>query len=315
MVDGSYINHETEDLTLMEGSDGFRVRLKSGEKGIPIKERSRAALIGGPYASKDQSVRAAGMARRALLIWAVSQRVGIDLGDGKIRGGFTDYGKKLLESRVGGPVRNDIHGIDVYPYQDNLSFVSIQPKLLLGKSSQHFIHMIASGFQNPIHLTEKQIVAAELYCSSFFDVSLRSRLVTLMSAVETLLQLRERSPEAAKLVAKLDRAVLESGIDDETINSIRGSLQWLRKESIRQSGRSLSKQLLPDREYLGRPAFEFFLLCYDPRSQIVHNGSARNKTIDLLDVVTPCQQYVADLLVQSFKSGVSDGKSDMSSSY
>ena len=314
IVDGSFINHEADDLTLMEGDDGFRLRLKSGEKGVPIKERSRAALIGGPYVSEEQSLRAALIAKQALLIWAVSQRLGIDLGDGKIRSGFTDYGRKLLENQIGGPVRNDVHGIDIYTYQDNLSFVSVNLKASFGKSPEHFAQTVSSRFRDPIHLTAKQVVATELYCSSFFDVSLRSRLVTLMSAVEALLQPHKRSPEATELVAKLDKAVSESGIDDGKKNSMRGSLKWLLRESIRQSGKDLSKRLLPDREYFGRSACEFFLFCYDLRSQIVHDGCIHNKSIDLLNVVNPCQQYVADLLLQSFEKQISDDKPRMSSS-
>jgi hypothetical protein len=114
----NHIGHDAEELVVLEDETGRRLRLKSGGRGIPLKQQSRAALIGGPYRSEDEARHAATLAKRALLIWAVTQRVGVDLGDSKLRSGLTTYGLKLFEAQHGAPVRNDVHGVDVYPRQD-----------------------------------------------------------------------------------------------------------------------------------------------------------------------------------------------------
>jgi len=208
-------------------------------------------LIGGPYSSEEDARHAAALAKRALLIWAVTQRVGVDLGDGKVRGGLTNCGREHLEAHTGRPIRNDVHGVDVYARLDDLVFVSIDLKGGIDKDPKTFIEMISSRFVDPVALTEKQVVAAELYCSSFFDVSFRSRLITLMSAVEALLDPPVRSAAVLDVVDLLDKTVKEANIDEATRAAMRGSLQWLRQDSIGQTGRSLSERLLPGREYLG----------------------------------------------------------------
>jgi len=306
LLDGDYIGCDAQELLVVEDQEGHRLRLKSGEHSVPIKERSRAALIGGPYPSEEDARDAAAQAKRALLIWAVTERRGIDLGDGKVRGGLTNYGREVLEQQTGRVVRTDVHGVDVYPRQDHQIFISIDVNCNIIKDPTTFIEMVSRRFVEPVALTEKQVVAAELYCSSFFDVSFRSRLITLMSAVEALLDCPERSSAVLDIVDLLDKTVKEANIDEATKAAMRGSLQWLRQDSIGQTGKILSTRLLASREYLGKTAPKFFRYCYNLRSQIVHNGQPSDPTVDLLEIANTFQGFVADLLLASF--GVNDAR-------
>lgn len=182
------IGFDGEELLILQESDGKRLRLRSGSRGTPIKEHSQAAIIGGVYPCAEEARDAAERVKRALLIWAVKQRIGIDLGDGRQRSVITDAGIAMFESMLGHPVRNDLHGIDVYEHREDLMFVGMHAQATLGKSPPAFVEQIAAVFQDPVTLTEKQVLAAELYCASFFDVSFRSRLITLVTAVEALLE-------------------------------------------------------------------------------------------------------------------------------
>jgi hypothetical protein len=300
--EGDRIEEPAEEIVITENSAGQRLRLKSGELGKPIKERSRAALIGGPYPTPEEARTAAEGAKRSLLIWAIRQRLGIDLGDGKARSGFTDYGRRWLEERVGGPVRNDVHGIDIYERDDGLKFVSLNMSANLGTSSKNLSQIVGAEFAQPTQLTDKQVVAAELYCSSFFDVSPRTRLVTLVSSVEAVLELQERPPEAVQLVETFKAAVNNGGLDLVTRSSLLGSLERLRRESIGQAGRRLAKELLGEREYAGTNASKFYSDCYELRSQIVHDGYVHDRGTDLPEVANALSTFVADLLLASFGS-------------
>lgn len=301
-LEGDNIACGTEELVVFEDANGLRLRLKSGAKGVPIKDQSRAALIGGPYESKEKALEGATIAKRALLIWAVTHKIGIDLGDGEFRGGFTNDGLKLLAEQLGRPVRNDLHGIDVYEHKDDLLFVLFDAKASVGKDRNAFIQSITEHFGAPLPITERQIVSSELYCSSFFDVSFRSRLITLISSIEALLEPSDRSVAVIALVEKLTQMVKEADIDDRTKKSMAGSLQWLRQASIGQTGRALSERLLPGKEYLGQSASRFFGLCYELRSQIVHSGRPKDPSIDLLEVANALQEFVGDLLLASLES-------------
>jgi hypothetical protein len=309
LLEGDHIKDEAEELLILKDAKGSQLRLKSGESGVSIKDRSRAALLGGPYDSEEEARAAAEQAKRALLIWAVKQRVGIDLGDGKRRGGLTTHGRHLLEAEVGSPIRDDIHGVDVYPLQVGLKFFYQNFSASIGKNSKTFVETVATDFGRSADLTEKQVVAAELYCSAFFDVSFRSRLITLVSSVEALLDPPLRSPAALVLVDLLDEQVKAADVDDSTRSSVRGSLQWLRRDSIGQTARQLAAKLLPGREYAGRTAAKFFSFCYDLRSQIVHDGRTHDPAVDLLEVTNTLNGFVADLLLASL--GAYDQNSDI----
>jgi hypothetical protein len=301
--EGDRIEDASEELVIAENPSGPRLRLKSGELGTAIKERSRAALLGGPYPTEEEARLAAQIAKRAVLIWAVRQRIGIDLGDGKLRSGFTNYGRQWLEERVGGPVRNDLHGVDVFERQDGLKFVSFNLTATVGKSAKTFVETIANEFARPTQLSDKQVVAAELYSSSFFDVSPRSRLVTLVSAVEALLDLKERPRAAVDLVKLFKDHMKKAALDEATKSALHGSLERLRRESVGQCGRRLAEELLRDREYAGKRAAKFYSFCYDIRSQIVHDGHAHDTSLDLGEVTNTLGLFVADLLLASFVAG------------
>lgn len=294
------IGFDGEELLVLEETNGKRLRLRSGALGTPIKEHSQAALIGGPYSSAEEAREAAERAKKALLTWAVQQRIGIDLGDGRQRSFLTNAGREMIESELKRPVRNDVHGIDVYEHQENLMFISMHLDATLSKSPETFSEQIATAFRNSLVLTEKQILAAELYCASFFDVSFRSRLITLVTAVEALLEPALRSQYAQTLVSTMETMVRQTAIDESTKEAMIGSLQWLRQDSIGQAGRDLCTRFLGSTEYFGMVASRFFSYCYELRSQILHFGKPTEGAVDLLTVSNACQAFVADLLLASF---------------
>jgi hypothetical protein len=297
---GSRIESHSEKLFILEETDGKRLYLCSGVIGTPIKEHSHAALIGGRYSSGDEAREAAERAKKALLTWAVQQRLGIDLGDGHQRSILTNAGREMLEREFKKPIRNDIHGIDVYEHQENLMFVLMHFDAILGKSPETFIEQIATSFRNPLVLTEKQILAAELYCASFFDVSFRSRLITLVTAIEALLEPAPRSPDVQMIVSTMETMVRQTDIDQSIKEAMIGSLQWLRQDSIGQAGRDLCMHFLGSTQYFGMVASRFFSYCYELRSQILHFGKPIEDAVDLLAVSNTCQAFVADLLLASF---------------
>jgi hypothetical protein len=295
-----HINEPAEQIVVAEDEGGSQLLLKSGESGVAIKDRSAAALFGGPYDSEEAARTAAERARRALLIWAVRERVGIDLGDGKRRGGLTNHGREYFEAQLGVPIRDDVHGVDVFAHRENQRFFKINMSASVGKSSTTFVEMVAKHFSQPLDLSEKQVVAGELYCSSFFDVSFRSRFITLVTAIEALIETQPRTREAVDLVDQLVNAVIAANIDEATRSAIKGSLQWLRRESIGQGGRRLTSDLLSGREYDARQPEKFFSFCYELRSEILHDGRVHDQSIDIHEAANTLSRFVADLLLASF---------------
>jgi hypothetical protein len=301
------INSDAEELELLSLPSGERFRLRSAVRGTPIKNHRRTSLLGGPYSSSDLAHTAAEKAKFALLYWAVERRVGIDFGDGHPRGTFTREGLEFFRQQIGAPIRPDIHGIDVYELLPDLRFVMIDAVAEVGIAPANLIEGFGRSIQQARPLGTKQLLAVEVYSGSFFDESPRSRFITLVTAVGALLDPAPRSQSAKLLIENMEKLTRDSEIDNETKQSIIGSLQWLKAQSIGQAGRSLASHLLPEKKYDGRSAPSFFANCYNIRSQLVHNGRTE-RAVNMLLLANAMEQFVADLLLASINEAEkSDG--------
>lgn len=300
MLKGDHIKSDKEELELLRTGVGQRIRLRAGSRGSPIDKSSQIAITGGPYSSQDEARDVANRAREAVVIWAVKQRLGVDFGDGRLRSLMTDVGKEYYERQLGHPLRNDRLGIDVYEIQDGLLFAAVSFDAAVGKNADTFVEQFREVLTKAVELSEKQRLAAELYSLSFFDMSFRSRFITLVTAVEALLDPTIRSGAIQAFIEDVKTRLDTLSADDGTKQSMISSLERLKYDSIGQAGRALSDTLLGDWEYAGLKAGKFFSHCYKLRSQIVHNGEPDDPTTDLLQESNSCQAFVADLLLASF---------------
>lgn len=304
-AEGYRINSDVEEIELLVLPLGERIRMRSGAIGTPIKDHAQVAVLGGPFASEDQARDAAEKTKRALLYWAIEQRLGIDFGDGKQRSGVTKAGLAMLQKQHGCPVRNNIHGIDVYEHVEKLRFVSIHMKAQLSKQPPKLINTFQREYLHTRQLMEKQVLASEIYASSFFDVSPRSRFITLVTAVEALLERPKRLDVVEELVEEFKAKTQLSNIDEQTKKSIIGSLKDLKCESITQAGRTLAGRLIPNEIFDGKSSANFFSYCYDLRSQILHRGKVKkvkDRLVDISHLANVMESFVAKLLLAALNS-------------
>jgi len=300
--DAYRIGADVEQLELLVLPNGERIKLRSDSNGTLIKDHSSASILGGPYESEDQARTAAEKSKYAVLYWAIEQRLGIDFGDGKQRSIVTNEGLAMLEKQYGCPFRTDIHGIDVYEQIDKLQFAKFSANARVDKNPQNLIKTFCHEYVNSRELTEKQILASEIYAGSFFDVAPRSRFITLVTAVEALLEPLKRSEAVQTLVEDFRSATHSSNIDEATKRSIMGSLQWLRYESIGQAGRALARRLIPNDIFNGQSSDNFFTQCYNLRSQIMHRGAIEDESVDIFDLANTMELFVSRLLLASLNN-------------
>ena len=302
LLKGDYINSEQEKLELLRTSDGQCIRLGAGPSGTPIKASSNIAINGGPYSSAEEAAQVATQVRESVVTWAVRGRLGVDFGEGIARYVITELGKQHFQQEFGHPVRADRLGIDVYESEEGLRFVSRDMNLGIGKNVDTFVEHMRQTLSAPLGLSEKQMLAAELYSKSFFDGSFRTRFITLVTAIEALLEPPLRSTEIQEFVKETKTKANELVADAPIKQALISNLERLRYDSIGQTGRALAERLLGDKKYDGLKAGRFFSLCYGIRSEIVHNGKIPDPAIDLLGLSNTLQTFVADLLLASFES-------------
>ena len=213
-----------------------------------------------------------------------------------------------MQKICGCPVRNDRHGIDVYEHVEKQMFVKVEGKGTLSKSPPNLIDTFQREYQNSRQLMGKQVLACEIYTSSFFDGSPRSRFITLVTAIEALLEPQKRPDKVQALVTLFkDTTEQQSGIDEPTKESIIGSLERLQYSSIRQAGSTLACRLLPEQSYNGQSSGDFFKFCYDKRSQILHKGAMSDASVDTVQLANEMERFVHHLLIAELNNEPQQG--------
>lgn len=298
---GSYrIASDATELILWD-QDGLNLKLKSTLRNLSLKDAPRAAVLGEAFKTSEQARDVAEKTKRAILYWAVEQQVGIDFGDGKQQDSLTEEGNRYFERLHDCPIRLDKHGIDVFETIENVGFLDINFDAQVGKSVEALIGTFHREFPKLRYFSEKHMLASEIYTSSFFDVSQRSRFVTLVTAVEALLKPEKRDNDVQILVDEFISLTEKSIIESPVRQSITSSLNWIRYESIGRAGRTLANRLLPTHTYVGMAAGAFFTKAYALRSSLVHSGAPDEPT-DIVEMANAMEKFVAHLLIASLSS-------------
>ncbi len=227
--------------------------------------------------------------------------MGVDVGEDRTHAMVTQYFIDQVREEQGIRLLNELHGLQVYEEDPEFptQFVasSVEAKLLKGIEDfeQYFREAVDMGLE----FTERETLAFELYGLSHFESAERARFLTLVTAIESISENKARSAEAVKHVERLIELTEDSGLPEPEINSLLGSLNWLRQESISRTGRDFVERFLGVEQYEGKVAKKFFQACYNVRSDLVHSGKPSDDTVDFRTLVAELDRLVADLLVAS----------------
>ena len=299
---GWFLDYEepTLEIRVSLGQDSYTL----GSLGrIPIKEAEWLVLksTGDGFPSREEAVSAGRSAKNAIRWCSAQMMVGLDLGDDRIHGGTSDYLKRKTMEEQGIRVLNEPHGLMVYEEDEQhpTRFSSASGSLQVGKPAAAFEEHFLEAIDRNLRPSEKETLAFELYGLSHFEASPRARFLTLISAVETIMEYKPRSAEVLEHVANLVEATKSSRLPRSEIDSILGTLSWLRKESISKAGKTFVEELLGTQKYDGKTAKEFFQYCYNVRSELMHGGKPSDHTMSLGHLVNRLDELAADLLAAS----------------
>lgn len=104
-----------------------------------------------------------------------------------------------------------------------------------------------------------------------------------------------RSGAATEHVARLIQLTEEAGLPLAEQDSMQGSLRFLKRESIKQSGKRLAARL-NGREYGGMAPVSFFRKCYELRSTLVHGKTPLPTREAVCGVTAPLEMFVGHLI-------------------
>ncbi|MHB8790997.1 MAG: hypothetical protein ACYDBT_14090 [Desulfobulbaceae bacterium] len=179
--------------------------------------------------------------------------------------------KKILDEQ-GIRIINDAWGLMVYETEPQPLFSSASGDIGVLIPEKQFIRIFGSALDAPEPLTSHEQVALDFFNASFFQKSADSRMLMLMMALEALLDPAPRSEAGLAHVEQLIVATEAStALEPDEKASIVGTLRFMRRESIRQTGLKLVDQL-GDRVYMEMQSRAFFDYCYNLRSALVHGA-------------------------------------------
>ena len=172
--------------------------------------------------------------------------------------------------------------------------------IILGIGADKLSETFRSLCGKPLPLTSRERLAIDLFNTSVLESSSATRLLTLVMAIESLLDLQLRSPAAAGLIESFLATVSTTDLIPSTEkDSLAGSLQYRRFESISAAGRALVSMRPGERCYLELPAPRFFTECYEARSRLVH-GRNPPEYKELGRLAATLEVFVSDLLTQPY---------------
>lgn len=294
------IQEEASELALSSGDQEVSVKLKATHE-APIKNAEQLSLIGSGYATAEEADTAGSRYQDALMVALAASRVGADFGHRAPKGAFTDYGLKWVEQNAGARALNNVHGLMVYETNPPPRFVSMHANAVLGANSDTFQRHFESAIEAKPSLSVRELVSFTLFNASFFQQTADSRLILLVMAIESLLELESRPDESVALVDSLIQQVEFSSLEKAERDSLASSLRWLRRESIGNAGRRLSLERLGSEEkYASVSPSKFFMKCYNMRSALVHGSQPYPEFAEVGTVAGTLEVFVSDLLTQPY---------------
>jgi len=277
---------------------GETLTLAAVDKERKLNSSNRFSLIGGPYKSVKEANEAGNAARTALLYYAASNRVGIDLGRCAPAGGLTKAGKELFSKKLGAPVLDDYLGLTIFEAELHPLFVQFHAKAVVGKATQTFVGTVGDAFRRYSFSSSRAELATELFTMSHFEGTPSARFLSLFMSLETLMEPAPRSDAAREHVRTLIEATKDAELPQPDKKLLLGALGRLQNESILQTGKKIAQALLADNLYDSLPPDKFFSKVYTLRNNLVHRGIVDRD--ELSRILGEMDRFVSDILCRQF---------------
>jgi hypothetical protein len=308
---GERVGLETsaDELVLASrGGDGERVILRSCAEGVALRDADWLCVRGQGYETREKGEEAAAEWATRLRLAFSLLRIGADFGRRAPQSFVTEHGLKWVEEssrrswrrlRRRRQVRrafNDVHGTMVFECEPTPVFVSIGAKAKIGKPVEKLLVLLEAAADAGVTMSDREVLAFDLYSASFFEGSADARMLTLMMALETLIEQESRSEPVVAHVARLIEATRAAdNIPQNEREALIGSLRLLEQESVGRAGRRLARSL-GEREYMGESPPTFFTRCYELRSSLVHGHYPRPERDEVDGRAAALEGFVGDLL-------------------
>lgn len=145
------------------------------------------------------------------------------------------------------------------------------------QSQELVLDELVDSFSQEI-LDRRLFLSMELYSASLLEMTDRTRFIMIVSALEPLVNQENYGPEISAFIESA-MATLDAtdGIPESIRRSLRGRLDQMHRESIRQALHRLCTVWFPNQPTLHARIERAYTL----RSELLHNGAFSDPSIDL----------------------------------
>lgn len=290
------IQTDASELELPSFGMARPIVLRARKDDLPIKDSDHLAVVGSGYESAEEAEIEGQKVKNALAVALARVRVGADFGHRAAKGMFTEHGLRWAEQQTGQRLLNNVHGLMVYESEPRPQFVSMNAQMQRGTTPEAFLDAYTTSLRIVPSISERDWLAYTLFNASFFQPTADTRFLLLVMSIEALIEPARRSNETVAHVETLIETTKRASLPIQEINSMVGTLRWLRKESINQAGRRLAQDRLGTRIYSDMCAADYFSYCYQLRSGLVH-GNIPAPNFDVIGATAATLEVlVSDLL-------------------
>lgn len=268
--------------------------------GGSFREAGELLFSGRGYATHGEAEQAGRALKNVIRLAAVEVGKGLDVGQDTVRG---RAGQVVIEDYAGRGLQllPDVHGLQVYEEVAKPVVLLMRGEGTVVTPLDRFTGALRAQAEQAAGVTESRALACDLFVQSRFESSLKSRVLTLVTALEVLSERRERSGVAARLVEEFREAIKRAageadGEERRQLDSLLGAANDLRLESIGTAIRELAEPV-PASELVGdRDGSGLARASYVARSQLTHDGVTSH---DLVALFGPLQSLVRRLCIAS----------------
>src|SRR5262249_15750858 len=205
-----------------------------------LGDERTVVIQGGGFTSAEEAHAAGVPVKRALMLAGVVLGVGIDVGNDEPVSWAARRGDGEPDDRL----QPYVHGLQVVPELDPLLFGF----LFLGRtvkrlSLEQFEAAVSDGYPWGPALSKKQLLAAELYNESHFHRGGNARFLTLVTAVEALVERDYRSEASVVLLDRTIETIASSDVMDAEKKALVSGIENLKRHSIGSASRRLVRML------------------------------------------------------------------------
>ena len=279
---GRFLSEDSSERPLVLPEPIGAVQYRGSPKGTPVSEASAILFIGAQYES-NAAAEAAGQRLKAVVqLASLDTGIAIDAGNNEIRGG---PGQVMIDAAAeqGVLLLHDVHGLQVFEETG-------QPVQLSGNAAGYAGSPIAA-FENAMIIRarhtkdfdEKHALATQLHGISRFETSQRSRLLTLVTALDVLSQKRLRGGISQEVATELLNIIKErtrqakksqqyGDAELAQLQSLMSIVGDLKHQSISASIKDLAVNVDPTVLSTTLTADEIIGLAYKARNELIHGG-------------------------------------------